>query len=88
MVLHRCICSWRAQGLSREFVCAVTPSCIFNLVHTHTFLSRPTPNRHSDMQKVKAVFKRMFTEPHAKVIKITSSNKNPALCCCFLVCLV
>ena len=23
--------------------------------------------RHSDMQKVKAVFKRMFQEPHAKV---------------------
>ena len=56
---------------------APSPSSLFSPFSYLSFLPPSLPlssthPRHADLQQVKAVFKRMFTEPHAKVTDYTS----------------
>lgn len=62
MALVSYTCYWRAQDHSRKTALAQIVPELPSLS-----LSLPPLSRHSDMVKVKQVFKRMLAEPHAKV---------------------
>lgn len=63
MALDNYTCYWRVQDHSRKITRIQTALKKPIL----TISPPPSLSRHSDMVKVKAVFKRMLAEPHAKV---------------------
>lgn len=73
MALLSSTCCWRAPDLSRK---RLWPLIAFECVSTCVDVD----HRHADMEKVRAVFKRMFQEPHAKV-RTQLCEADSLLCC-------